>query len=146
MVVPLPPDLSDVLKGLMVLIKKVLWELAHVLAVFELGGSDLRSVLEISVFVENLMDLVFDFGLQIQILEKSGDHVTYLLGLGIFVSHDLILNCLLDGPKHVRVLYLLEDKLSFLVVREVHVVVPKGRGEDNILECLIHISNSINLL
>jgi enamine deaminase RidA (YjgF/YER057c/UK114 family) len=69
MLIPLPSHLSDILKRLMVLIEEILWKLAHVLTILKLGGSDLRSVFEITIFVQDLMDFVFDFSLKVKILE-----------------------------------------------------------------------------
>jgi len=69
MLIPLPSYLSDILKRLVVLIKEILWKLAHVLTILKLGGSDLRSVFEITIFVQDLMDFVFDFSLKVKILE-----------------------------------------------------------------------------
>jgi hypothetical protein len=61
--------LSDVFEGLMVLIKEVLWQLTHVLAVLKLSGCDLGGVLEISILIKNFMNFILDFGFQVQILE-----------------------------------------------------------------------------
>ena len=69
MFIPLSPDLSDILKGFMVLIKEILRKLAHVLAVLKLGCCDLRSVLKVTILVKNFMNLVFDFGLQVEIFK-----------------------------------------------------------------------------
>jgi hypothetical protein len=52
----------------MVLVEEVAWELTHVLAVFEFGGRNLACVSEIAVFVQDFVNLVFDFRFEIEVL------------------------------------------------------------------------------
>lgn len=72
--IPVLFHLCDCLQRLVVLIEEVPWKLTHILAVLELGRRDLTGVSEEAILVEDLMHLVFDFGLQIQIFKKSRDH------------------------------------------------------------------------
>lgn len=67
-VVPLSLNLSYVFKWFEILIKEVFWKLAHISAIFELGGSYLVDISEVSAFVQDLVDLVLYLGLQIEIL------------------------------------------------------------------------------
>ena len=116
MVVPLSPNLSYVFKWFEILIKEILWKLAHVSAILELGSSYLVDVSEVSVFVQDLMDLVLYLGLQIEILQQSWNHIANVLSFGIFVFDNLFLDSFLNGPENVGVSYLFEDQLSFFVV------------------------------
>ena len=69
MIVPLLSYLSDVFERLMILIKEVLWQLAHILTILEFSGSYLGGVLKITIFIKDFMDLILDFSLQVQIFK-----------------------------------------------------------------------------
>ena len=67
----------------MVLVEEVAGELAHILAVFELGSCNLTSFPEITIFIQDLMNLVFNFCLKIKVFQKSRNHLTYFLSSSI---------------------------------------------------------------
>ena len=123
----------------MILIKEVLWQLAHILTILEFSGSYLGGVLKITIFIQDFMDLILDFSLQVQIFKQSGDHIANLLGLSVFRPNDFIFDGFLDRPEDVGVLDFFEDELSFLVVGKVHIIrVSHGAAQNHVIECLIH--------
>lgn len=115
-IIPLLFGLGDLLQRLVVLVEEELGQLAHVFAVLELRGCYLARLSEVSVLVQDLMHLVFDFRFKVEILQQTRDHLIDLLRLGVLRPYDLVLDGLLDGPKHVGVLDLLEDQLALLLV------------------------------
>jgi hypothetical protein len=68
----------------MVLVKEILWQLTHVFTIFELSGSYLASVLEITIFVQDFMHFILYFGFQVQVFEQSWDHFLNFLSFSVF--------------------------------------------------------------
>jgi len=85
----------------MILVEEVVGQLVHILAIPELGQGYLASLLEGPILVQNLMDLVFDLGFQIQVFQQPRDHFRNVLGLGVLGLQDLVLNDLFDRPEDV---------------------------------------------
>ena len=97
------------------MVEEGLWQGTGVAAVLELCGGDFGSLLEVSVPVEQLVDFVFDFGLQVELLQEPWDLLRNVLWLS-FAFDNLVLDGLLDGPESIAVLDVSEDELAFLVV------------------------------
>ena len=93
----------------MILIEEIAWQFAHVLAVLELGSSDLTRLFEITVFIKSLMNFVLDFSFKIKFLEKSRNHLTYLLCFSLSIPHNFFFDSLFNAPKDIAVLDFLED-------------------------------------
>jgi hypothetical protein len=61
--------LGNVLEWFVILIEEITWELTHVLAILEFGSGDLACLLEITVFVKSLVNLVFNLGFEVKVLQ-----------------------------------------------------------------------------
>jgi hypothetical protein len=61
--------LGNVLEWFVILIEEITWKLTHVLTVLEFGSGDLACFLEITVFVKSLVNLVFNLGFEVKVLQ-----------------------------------------------------------------------------
>ena len=66
------------------------------------------------------MDLVFDFGLEVEFFEQTRDLVLDVTSFGAAFDN-LILDRLLDSPEGVAILHVFEDKLTLFCVGQVHI-------------------------
>jgi len=66
------------------------------------------------------VDLVLDFGLEVELFEQTRDLVLDVTSFGAPFDN-LILDRLLDCPEGVAILHVFEDKLTFFCVGQVHI-------------------------
>lgn len=144
-VVPLASGLGHVLQRLVIAVEEELRQLRHVPAVLELGRRDLARLLEEAVFVEDLVHLVLDLGLELQIPEEARNQLGDFMRLQVLRANNLVLDRFLDGPEDVAVLDFLEYQLTLLVVRQVEVGAGPGSAKRlpyyHVVVSLIHILN-----
>ena len=120
MLTPIFPSDLHRLEWLVLTVEEGAWEVGDVLAVFEFSSCYLGGFFEVAVFVKQFMHFVFDFGLEIQLLQKARNLLLDVRGSAPALDN-LVFNGLLDGPECIAIFNIFEYEFAFFAVRQIHI-------------------------
>ena len=114
---------GDTFQRLLIRVVEVVGQLLlRIIALFEFGLGYGGHLTEVAIAVEDLVDLIFDFGFKVEIFQQFGDGFLDFMGCGVATDlfgvfavglDELILQRLLDLPEGVAIADVLEDQLTF---------------------------------
>jgi hypothetical protein len=131
---PLKLGSSDALQGFNIAVEEEFGQLLLAVgAMFEFSLCDSGGFSKVSVPIEDLVDFVFDFSLQVEFFQKFGNRFLYFMSRSLTVSNDClsVLSVRLDQfvlqrflylPENVAVAHVLENEFALLSARQSHVL------------------------